>query len=63
VLPDALQTGCSKCSDKQKAGSEKVIKFLLEKHPEDFKELEKLYDPDQAYRKKFPEQAKQYGLA
>lgn len=29
ALPDALATGCSKCTDKQKNGSEKVIRFIV----------------------------------
>nr|QNL14943.1 chemosensory protein 6 [Aulacocentrum confusum] len=28
-LPDALATGCKSCSEKQKTGSEKVIRFLV----------------------------------
>ena len=61
-LPDALQTGCSKCSEKQRAGTEKVIKFLLKNKPEDFKALEKLYDPHRVYRNQFPELVKKLGL-
>lgn len=30
-LPDALSSGCTKCSEKQRRGSEKVIRFLVNK--------------------------------
>ncbi|CAD1480437.1 unnamed protein product [Heterotrigona itama] len=30
-LPDALENECEKCSEKQKTGSEKVIRFLINK--------------------------------
>ncbi|KOX78288.1 Ejaculatory bulb-specific protein 3 [Melipona quadrifasciata] len=34
TLPDALESDCAKCSEKQKTGSEKVIRFLINKsHP------------------------------
>ncbi|KAF3426264.1 hypothetical protein E2986_13338 [Frieseomelitta varia] len=32
-LPDALESDCEKCSEKQKTGSEKVIRFLINKAP------------------------------
>uniref|UniRef100_R4FKV6 Putative insect pheromone-binding family n=1 Tax=Rhodnius prolixus TaxID=13249 RepID=R4FKV6_RHOPR len=51
ALPDALQNECTKCTLKQKLGSEKVIKFLLKKKPNDFHLLEKTYDPNGEYRK------------
>lgn len=30
-LPDALENNCEKCSEKQREGSEKVIRFLINK--------------------------------
>ncbi|XP_073973296.1 ejaculatory bulb-specific protein 3-like [Rhodnius prolixus] len=62
VLPDALKTGCSKCNEKQKAGAEKVIKFLLEKRRADFNILEEKYDPSGTYRKKYSAEAKKHGI-
>nr|AYN07340.1 chemosensory protein 12 [Yemma signatus] len=53
ILPDALATDCQKCSEKQKAGADKVIGFVLEKKPTDYDLLEKLYDPSGNYKKKF----------
>ncbi|KAF4527286.1 hypothetical protein B566_EDAN016074 [Ephemera danica] len=40
ILPDALETECSKCSEKQKTGSEKVLHHLIKNKPDTFKELE-----------------------
>lgn len=61
-LPDALEHECSKCSDKQKEGSEKVIRFLLNEKPEIFKELEAKYDKEGVYRKRYEEDAKKKGI-
>nr|AWW17231.1 chemosensory protein 7 [Riptortus pedestris] len=62
LLPDALETDCSKCSEKQKAGSEKVLRFLLEKKPDDYAELEKIYDPQGTYKKKYQEEFEKQGF-
>nr|AYN07339.1 chemosensory protein 11 [Yemma signatus] len=50
-LPEAMRTRCEKCTPRQKAGAEKVVRFLLKKKPADYEALERLYDPTQAYRK------------
>nr|ATU82756.1 secreted Insect pheromone binding family protein [Pristhesancus plagipennis] len=61
-LPDALQTECSKCSEKQRHGSEKALKFLLENKPKDYLELENLYDKERKYRARYEKEAKEKGL-
>nr|UMT69262.1 chemosensory protein 10 [Ophraella communa] len=53
VLPDALLTDCSKCSDVQKKGSKKIIRYLIKNKPDWYGELEEKYDKDQTYKKKF----------
>jgi hypothetical protein len=53
TLPDALQTDCSKCSEKQKTGSTKVIHFLIDNKKEDWEKLEEKFDPTGAYRIKY----------
>ncbi|KAL1130942.1 hypothetical protein AAG570_012183 [Ranatra chinensis] len=63
VLPDALKTGCSKCSEKQRQGVAKVMKFMTEKKPKDLADLEKIYDPTGSYRKQYQEEAKKLGIA
>uniref|UniRef100_A0A1A9WI62 Uncharacterized protein n=1 Tax=Glossina brevipalpis TaxID=37001 RepID=A0A1A9WI62_9MUSC len=56
-LPDALQTDCSKCSEKQKTTSEKVIKHLIDNKPDEWKVLQAKYDPSGIYYKKYKDQA------
>nr|QIS77189.1 CSP2 [Episyrphus balteatus] len=62
VLPDALKTGCAKCSEKQRAGTERVLKFIIENKPEQWKALQAKYDPDGVYFKKYENEAKQLGV-
>ncbi|XP_041777829.1 ejaculatory bulb-specific protein 3-like [Anopheles merus] len=52
-LPDALMSDCVKCSEKQRIGSDKVIKFIVANRPDDFAILEQLYDPTGEYRRKY----------
>ncbi|XP_050078623.1 ejaculatory bulb-specific protein 3-like [Anopheles maculipalpis] len=52
-LPDALMSDCAKCSEKQRVGSDKVIKFIIANRPDDFAILEQLYDPTGEYRRKY----------
>jgi len=53
TLPDALETDCSKCSDKQKAASIKVVRFLIDNKKEEWEKLEAKYNPTGAYRLKY----------
>lgn len=62
ILPDALETACSKCSEKQRKGTERVIRFLIEKKPDQYAQLEKKYDPTGSYKKKYEEEAKKRGI-
>ena len=62
ILPDALATECSKCSDTQKEMSKKVIKFLSTDKPEMWKKLLDKYDPEKKYRTKFGDEAQKYGI-
>nr|CAD7458275.1 unnamed protein product [Timema tahoe] len=49
IVPDALETNCTKCSEKQKEGSEKVIDYLIENKPDRWHQLERKYDPEGKY--------------
>lgn len=62
VLPDALATECSKCSEKQREVTEKVIKFLVDNKPEMWKKLSKKYDPEGVYRNKYEKEASKKGI-
>nr|ADX96028.1 chemosensory protein CSP1 [Holotrichia oblita] len=54
-MPDAIQNDCSKCSDKQKEGSDKLILYLINNKPEYWQLLEEKYDPTGENTKKFIE--------
>ncbi|XP_070490809.1 ejaculatory bulb-specific protein 3 [Chironomus tepperi] len=62
TLPDALKTDCSKCSEKQKAGTERVLRFLIEKKPNQYAELQKKYDPEGIYYSKYEKEAEARGI-
>nr|AKW47219.1 chemosensory protein 17 [Chrysoperla nipponensis] len=53
LLPEALETECAKCSEKQREGSHKVISHLINKKPQLWKELEEKYDPTGKFRVKY----------
>jgi hypothetical protein len=53
TLPDALQTGCEKCSEKQKSTSERVIKHLMNERGKDWERLLSKYDPKGEYKKRY----------
>nr|BCX55335.1 chemosensory protein 3 [Plautia stali] len=53
VLPEIIKTDCKKCSEKQKNNIVKFLKQVLTEKPDDYLKLEKIYDPDQIFRKKY----------
>jgi hypothetical protein len=61
TLPDALKTECAKCSEKQKGGTERVLRFLIEKKPTAWTELQKKYDPENIYYTKYKAEAEARG--
>lgn len=52
LLPDAIQSDCSKCSEVQKRNSKKVINFLRTRRPQDWKKLTDKYDPQGYFKKR-----------
>ncbi|XP_072942984.1 uncharacterized protein [Epargyreus clarus] len=59
-LPEALETRCAKCTDKQKQMGKQVSKELKSKHPEIWNELVALYDPNGKYQEAFNDFLKDY---
>nr|AWT23272.1 CSP3 [Hycleus cichorii] len=53
ILPDALQSKCEKCSEKQKEGSKKVIRHLYKNRRSDWDKLAAKYDPNGEYIKAY----------
>ncbi|XP_061396794.1 ejaculatory bulb-specific protein 3-like [Musca vetustissima] len=62
TLPDALQTECSKCNEKQKANADKVIRYIIENKPEEWKSLQEKYDPEHVYYNKYKDEAEKRGI-
>ncbi|XP_049821915.1 ejaculatory bulb-specific protein 3-like [Aethina tumida] len=62
VLPDALETECSKCSDVQRNGVKKVVAHLIKNKQDMWEDLQKKYDPEGKYMVKYQEQLKADGL-
>lgn len=50
LLPDAIQSDCSKCTEPQKRNSHKVITFLRTRRPQDWKKLTDKYDPQGKFK-------------
>ncbi|XP_060528986.1 ejaculatory bulb-specific protein 3-like [Cylas formicarius] len=57
-MPDAIATNCSKCSEKQKEGSETIIRYLIDNKPEYWSQLQDKYDPSGSYKKRYLESKK-----
>lgn len=62
VLPDALKTNCSKCSEKQRAGTDRVIRFLIDNKSAQWSLLQAKYDPENVYINKFKAEADARGI-
>lgn len=54
-LPDAIATNCSKCTEKQKSGSEKVTHYLIDHQPDEWDQLAVIYDKDGEYKRVYLE--------
>lgn len=54
-IKDALQTKCTKCTEKQKKGARKVVRHIREKEQDYWKQLLQKYDPEEQYKKSYEE--------
>ncbi|XP_066263141.1 ejaculatory bulb-specific protein 3-like isoform X1 [Euwallacea similis] len=54
-MPDAVETNCSKCSDKQREGSEVMMRYLIDNKPEYWNPLQEKYDPTGSYKQRYLE--------
>lgn len=50
TLPDAILSDCNKCSETQRANTNKVINFLRDRKPREWTELTDKYDPQGVYK-------------
>ncbi|XP_050542607.1 uncharacterized protein LOC126906241 [Daktulosphaira vitifoliae] len=53
IIPDALQTECAKCTDRQRKQAGKVLAHLMHYKPDYWKMLWEKFDPNNVYLKKF----------
>ncbi|GBP07813.1 Ejaculatory bulb-specific protein 3 [Eumeta japonica] len=53
TLPEAVETTCVKCTEKQKQLIRKVIRAIQQKHPKQWEELQKKADPTGKFRVNF----------
>ncbi|XP_025413202.1 ejaculatory bulb-specific protein 3-like [Sipha flava] len=58
LLPEAIKNDCAKCSEKQKIGIEKVIRFLTENKSDLWKQIVAKYDPEETYSQRYLEKLK-----
>ncbi|KAJ8717281.1 hypothetical protein PYW08_005680 [Mythimna loreyi] len=48
-IKDAMQTGCAKCTKKQKKAAKKVVKHIRSKEQDYWKQIVNKYDPGNEY--------------
>ncbi|XP_026288454.1 ejaculatory bulb-specific protein 3 [Frankliniella occidentalis] len=53
IIPDALQTDCARCSEKQKQIAGTIMSYLLQYKKKYWDELLCKYDPEGNFRKKY----------
>nr|ALS03843.1 chemosensory protein 18 [Ectropis obliqua] len=58
-MPDALANGCAKCTENHMTAIRKVIKFMIENKPEEWKKLKSIYDPEGIYAAKYEKELKE----
>ncbi|KPJ05754.1 Ejaculatory bulb-specific protein 3 [Papilio xuthus] len=52
-IKDGMQNSCSKCTDFQKNGARKVVKYIRANEKESWEEMKKKYDPKDEYKEKY----------
>ncbi|KAI8420196.1 hypothetical protein MSG28_008747 [Choristoneura fumiferana] len=50
-LPDAISNDCSKCTERQQQGADKVMHYIIDHRPDDWEKLEKKYNSDGSYKR------------
>lgn len=52
-IKDAMQTSCSKCTEKQKKGARKVVRHIRAKEQDYWKQILAKYDPEDQYKENY----------
>nr|QDW65478.1 chemosensory protein 12 [Pieris rapae] len=58
IVPDSIQGLCGRCNDAQKRLANVYLNGLITNAPEDYKNFQKKFDPDEKYMTKFLEAVK-----
>nr|UVB79207.1 chemosensory protein 1 [Heortia vitessoides] len=61
-LQEAIETGCSKCTETQEKGAYKAVEFLIKNELETWHLLTDKFDPDGQWRKKYEDRARANGI-
>ncbi|KAF5301379.1 hypothetical protein FQA39_LY10777 [Lamprigera yunnana] len=62
LIPDALKTRCEKCTEVQKTKSKKILNWVIANKPDDFLEIEEIFDPDHKYRTDYAKELKEENI-
>lgn len=62
LLPDALRSNCEKCTERQRDGTDRVLRFIVQNKKEEWEQLKQKYDPEDIYIKKYREAAAARGI-
>lgn len=62
LLPDALKTNCEKCTPKQRDGTDRVLRFIVNNKPAEWEQLKNKYDPTNTYIQKYRDSAAARGI-
>lgn len=56
TLPDAIESECSECTERQRMGAEKVTHYLIDNQPQEWEKLAVTYDSNGDYKRKYLEE-------
>lgn len=62
LLPDALRSNCEKCTERQRDGTDRVLRFIVQNKKEEWEQLKQKYDPEDIYIKQYREAAAARGI-
>lgn len=62
LLPDALRTNCAKCTEKQRDGTDRVLRFIVKNKPDEWKRLKAKFDPEDKFIKQYSDSARERGI-
>lgn len=52
-IKDAMETGCKKCTPKQRAGARKVVNHIQTKEKESWDQIKAKYDPQNKFKETY----------